>query len=230
MIQDYLFCTNRPWALSAFTEARPRLMGRWSVCVSPTDLAETAERCNPRYIFFPHWSSIVPQAILDAHECVCFHMTDVPYGRGGSPLQNLIARRHKETALTALRMTEILDAGPVYLKRPLSLEGSAEEIFRRASELSLQMMAEIVDHEPEPVPQKGEATVFARRKPNQSELPEDPSPEALYDHIRMLDAPGYPRAFLRHGSWMARFAEARLADNAIEARVRFEKIDPDEAS
>ncbi len=29
-------------------------------------------------------------------ECVCFHMTDVPYGRGGSPLQNLIIREPQE--------------------------------------------------------------------------------------------------------------------------------------
>lgn len=224
MIQDYLFCTNRPWALSAFAEARPRLAGRWSVCVSPTDLAEAAERCNPRYIFFPHWSSIVPQVIVDAYECVCFHMTDVPYGRGGSPLQNLIVRRHKETKLTALRMTEMLDAGPVYLKRPLSLQGAAEDIFKRASELSVEMMAEIVETQPEPVAQTGEVTHFARRMPSQSAIPVDADPGALYDHIRMLDADGYPQAFIQHGEWVARFTDARLDGSSVEARVRFEQI------
>lgn len=227
-MQDYLFCTNRPWALSAFAAARPKLAGRWSVCVSPADLAEAAERCKPRYIFFPHWSAIVPQAILDTHECVCFHMTDVPYGRGGSPLQNLIARGHKHTMLTALRMTEVLDAGPVYFKRPLSLEGAADEIFKRASDLSVTMMAEIVKTEPEPVAQTGEATQFARRKPSQSAIPADADPGALYDHIRMLDADGYPHAFIEHGAWVARFTDARLDGSRVEARVRFEQINPGE--
>ncbi len=37
------------------------------------------------------------------------HMTDVPYGRGGSPLQNLIARGHTSTKLTAMRMTAEVD-------------------------------------------------------------------------------------------------------------------------
>lgn len=67
---------------------------------------------------------MVPEAVLIAAECVCFHMTDVPYGRGGSPLQNLIVRKHKKTKLTALKMTEEIDAGPVYCKRELSLDGS----------------------------------------------------------------------------------------------------------
>lgn len=228
-MKKYVLCSNRPWSLTAFINERPNLPGSWSICVSPDDLTALVAQTKPRYIFFPHWSAIVPGSILQAHECLCFHMTDVPYGRGGSPLQNLIARGHKSTMLTALRMTATLDEGPVYFKRPLSLEGSAEEIFRRASELSARMMAEIVAHEPEPVPQEGETTVFTRRKPAQSELPENSTPEALYDHIRMLDAPEYPHAFLRHGSWVARFTGARLADNAIEARVRFEKIEPDEA-
>jgi methionyl-tRNA formyltransferase len=57
-------------------------------------------------------------------------MTDIPYGRGGSPLQNLIARRRKKkTKLSALRMVEELDAGPVYTKTNISLMGRAEEIY-----------------------------------------------------------------------------------------------------
>ena len=60
-----------------------------------------------------------------------FHMTDVLYGRGGSPLQNFIIRGHKETKLTAMKCVKELDAGPVYLKEFLSLLGNAEEIYMR---------------------------------------------------------------------------------------------------
>ncbi len=196
--------------------------------MSPDDLEPLAERIHPRYIFFPHWSSIVPDAIIQDYECVCFHMTDVPFGRGGSPLQNLIARGYKSTMLTALRMTATLDAGPVYFKRHLGLEGSAEEIYCRASILSVQMMTEIVEKEPLPKPQEGEATFFSRRKPSQSEIPRDATPEMLFDHIRMLDAPGYPHAYLCHGNWCASFTKARLVGNAIEACVHFERNETDE--
>ena len=75
-------------------------------------------------------------------------MTDLPYGLGGSPLQNLIHRGHTSTMLTALRCSAGLDAGDVYLKQPLSLHGSAEEIFLKADGLIEQMIEHIVIEDP----------------------------------------------------------------------------------
>jgi methionyl-tRNA formyltransferase len=217
----YVVATVKPWNLAAFARRAPALPGDWHLLDGPEKLTpETLGRIAPRYVFFPHWSWRVPASVLDAYECVCFHMADVPYGRGGSPLQNLIVRGHADTKLSALRMVEELDAGPVYIKRPLSLAGSAGEIFTRMADLSFDMMAEIAAHEPAPVPQSGEPVVFERRKPEQSRLPEDATPEALFDFVRMLDADTYPRAFLDHGNLRLEFAEARLTGGALEARVR----------
>src|SRR5262249_17488018 len=70
----------------------------------------------PAWIFFPHWSWRIPRAFHERFTCVVFHMTDVPYGRGGSPLQNLIVRGHKATMISALACAEEIDAGAVYLK------------------------------------------------------------------------------------------------------------------
>ena len=73
-------------------------------------------------------------------------MTDLPFGRGGSPLQNLIERGIYETKLSALRCCKELDGGDIYLKRPLSLWGTAEEIYLRAAELTKEMMIETVKY------------------------------------------------------------------------------------
>ena len=54
---------------------------------------------QPDYIFFPHWSWIIPEDVFSSFKCVVFHMTDLPYGRGGSPLQNLIVRKIYETKI-----------------------------------------------------------------------------------------------------------------------------------
>ena len=86
--------------------------GRWIYVERPRRLVSVLAKNRPRYIFFPHWSWMVPRAVWEKHECVCFHMTDVPYGRGGSPLQNLILKGHTKTKITALRMVGELDAGP----------------------------------------------------------------------------------------------------------------------
>ena len=47
---------------------------------------------KPDKIFIPHWSYIIPEEIFNSFDCIVFHMTDLPFGRGGSPLQNLIVR------------------------------------------------------------------------------------------------------------------------------------------
>lgn len=216
----YLVAAVKPWNLDAFARRTPGLPGEWHLASEPGALtAERVRALAPRYVFFPHWSWRVPDEVLAAAECVCFHMTDVPYGRGGSPLQNLIARGHRETRLSALRMVAEFDAGPVYMKRPLSLDGRAQEIFERAAELCFDMMAEIAATEPEPEPQRGTPVVFPRRRPDQSALPADGDLGALHDHIRMLDADTYPAAFLDHGAFRIEFRHAEAEDGRIEARV-----------
>lgn len=105
---------------------------------------EMLERIRPDFVFFPHWSWLIPEEIHAQFDCVIFHITDLPYGRGGSPLQNLIVRGYKETKLTALKCVSELDAGPIYLKRPLSLVGTAEEILQRASASMEEMIVDIV--------------------------------------------------------------------------------------
>lgn len=224
MEQTYIFATEKPWHLAEFSRRRSELPGAWIICASVADLTNALALSTPRYVFFPHWSYIVPKDVLDRVECVCFHMTDVPYGRGGTPLQNLILHGHEDTKLTALRMVDALDAGPVYGKRDLSLEGSALEIFERAAALTFDMMRWMVEAEPTPVPQQGEPTVFKRRQPEQSQLPDRGDLAAIYNHIRMLDAPGYPPAFLVHGSFRLTFAAAsKEGEKTIRAEVRIER-------
>jgi len=225
MTARYAVCTVMPWNADAFHRRTPSLAGDWHMIDDPARLSlDALSRLAPRYLFFPHWSWRVPNEILSQYECICFHMTDVPYGRGGSPLQNLIMRGHATTMLTALRMTDEIDAGPVYLKRPLSLDGRAEEIFVRAADLVYELIAEIITKEPVPIPQTGPPVVFRRRTPEESLLPQETGGAALYDFIRMLDAPTYPKAFIEWGDLRLEFDHARLVNSdAVEARVTLRK-------
>lgn len=191
----------------------------------------TVERLRslaPRYVFLPHWSKIVPPEIHSQFECVIFHMTDVPFGRGGSPLQNLIARGIYETQMTALRCTSAIDAGPVYMKRPFSLHGNAEEIYLRASDLITAMIEEMVQTHTEPAAQEGEPTEFSRRTPDQSDIAALGSLRALYDQIRMLDADGYPHACAQVGRFRLEFTRAALRDGEIKADVKITESSEDD--
>lgn len=186
-------------------------------------LCASLERLAPEYVFFPHWSWIIPSDIFSRFECVVFHMTDLPYGRGGSPLQNLIVRGHFETKLTALKCVSDLDAGPVYLKRPLSLMGTAEEILRRASEVIQEMIVEIVNSQLNPTLQSGDVVEFKRRKPSDGSIADLVDLKSVFDYIRMLDADGYPHAFIHVNSLFLEFTNATLTDDYVEAKVKIRR-------
>lgn len=222
----YIVAGAKTWNRRVFNEVIANYPGEWHFFSRPEELKhEIVSALCPRYVFFLHWSWKVPIEIVYNYECVCFHMTDVPYGRGGSPLQNLIVRGHRETQLTALRMVEEFDAGPVYMKKRLCLEGNAEEIYVRASYLSAEMMRKISEDEPEPEPQEGAPTNFRRRKPDESEIPELPKLQDLYDFIRMLDAEGYPKAFLKHGGFRYKFTRVARYDKRLVADVEITPIE-----
>lgn len=219
---SYLVATTGGWNVEAFHRHVSQLPGNWHLVAAKEELTpELITRIAPRYIFFPHWSWRIGAPIREAAECIIFHMTDVPYGRGGSPLQNLIVRGHTDTVLSALRAVEELDAGPVYLKKPMSLAGTAQEIYRRAADLVFQMVAEIVATQPQPVPQQGQPVFFRRRTPQESVLPDASDMLALFNHIRMLDAAGYPLAFIEHGSWRVELSNATIEDGTLCATARF---------
>jgi methionyl-tRNA formyltransferase len=153
-------------------------------------------------------------------------MTDVPFGRGGSPLQNLLARGIRHTRLSALRMSAEIDAGPVYCKKDLCLEGGAEEIYLRANLTAAELIRSIITRQMEPQPQTGEIVVFPRRRPAESRIPQVGGLGELHDFIRMLDADGYPHAFLEHGGLRYQFRRSSLYDGRIHADVIITEVEP----
>ena len=176
---------------------------------------------KPFKIFIPHWSYIIPEEVFQKYECVVFHMTDLPYGRGGSPLQNLISRGIYSTKISALKVEKDIDSGDIYLKENLELKGNANEIFIRANKIIQKMIISIIQKKIEPIPQTGKITEFKRRKPHESNIEKLETLSKVYDYIRMLDADGYPKAYLENNFFKFEFNDAKFKNkNEITATVK----------
>lgn len=187
---------------------------------------EYLKKINPKYVFFPHWSYIIPKEVYENFECIIFHMTDLPFGRGGSPLQNLIEREIYDTKISAIKCVKELDAGDVYLKKDFSLEtGSAFEIYKNAAKIISKMIDEIIETNPSPKRQEGEIFGFKRRKPEMSNIKKLKDINKLYDYIRMLDAPGYPKAYLENEKVKYEFFDAKIEDGKLVAKVEIKVKD-----
>jgi methionyl-tRNA formyltransferase len=224
-MNNFVVATIKPWNIDAFHQYMPTLPGQWHLITSPNELTlGVLKNINPRYIFFPHWSWVVPKELLDNYECVCFHMTDVPYGRGGSPLQNLIVRGHSKTKLSALKMVSELDAGPVYGKMDLSLEGRAQDIYSHVATQVYDLIKTIISEDIVPAEQKGEVTLFQRRTQVQSLLPETGTLSNIFDYVRMLDAESYPHAFIEYGDFRIEFTNANIRKGNLNCEVSIKKV------
>jgi len=219
-----VLATSKDWNVSMKDRLERRTGYAFELVTKRDELnSEVLSAIDPRYIFFPHWSFLIPENIFTQFECVIFHMTDVPFGRGGTPLQNLIARGIYETKISALRCVKEIDAGPVYLKRDLSLHGNAEEIFLRAGRLIESMIVEIIKKGIRPQDQEGEVVHFQRRRPKQGDISNLKELNEVFDYIRMLDAKGYPKAFLKKGDFKFEFSRASLKDDHIVADVKISR-------
>lgn len=185
---------------------------------------------SPDYVFFPHWSWRIPREIYDSFRCIVFHPSDLPFGRGGTPVQNLIELGFQTTKISAIEVGGELDAGGIIMKRDLSLIGAAEEVYLRIQDIVFEdMIPFILTNRPKAVPQSGNATVFKRRNPAMSELKPEMTLEQVFNKIRMLDAEGYPHAFIEFGGLRLTFTRASLKTDKIIADVEIvkgEKNDP----
>lgn len=217
----YIVASVRDCNIQNYYKITRNISADWHLFTTEEELTfEKVEQLKPRYIFFPHWSWSIPEDIFKDFECVAFHMTDLPFGRGGSPLQNLISRGIYETIISAFRVTDLLDAGPIYLKRKLCLHGSADEMFARASYIIFDMIGFIIANQPTPVEQEGNPLVFKRRTPKESLIPDVPDLNKVFDWIRMLDAEEYPKAFIETKNLRLEFTRANLKNGYILADVR----------
>jgi methionyl-tRNA formyltransferase len=225
MKRTFLVASCKPWGEVTFESLKTSFPGDTWIYVSDREsLLSVSSSTVIDKIFFVHWNWLVPESLTSKVECLCLHMTDLPYGRGGSPLQNLILRGHKETVLSVFRMESSLDSGPIYLKEPFALHGSAHEIYIRMSNQAGLMFKTILDLDLMPTHQVGNPVYFQRRKPQQSQIPLRTSLEALFDFIRMLDAPTYPHAFLEYGNLRVEFRDACFVDGTFTASVSISEL------
>jgi len=218
---QYVVLGQHEWNRIAFHAIEARSNEEWHYVDGGNALdIDYIKNINPKMIFVLHWSKYIHVEFLNRFTFVVFHMTDLPFGRGGTPLQNLIERGFENTKLTALLATQEIDAGPIFLKEDISLDGSAQEIYERASALSIKMTRKIIDEQILPLEQHGDPTYFTRRSVQKSELPlELESIKVLHDQIRMVDADGYPKAFLTYGNLRIELSDASLESGVLTARA-----------
>lgn len=204
---------------------------QFSIITNKNNLTEKfLDEIKPDYIFFPHWSWIIPESIYQKYECIVFHTADLPYGRGGSPIQNLIIRGIYKTKISAIKVVKEIDSGDIYLKESINLEkGNLDKLLYNISKkIFNKMIPQFLENKILPYKQKGEILKFKRKKTEESNfykyLSENKVKEKnIYDFIRMVDGEGYPKAYLEIGEYRIELVKIKLKEKELSGKFIIKK-------
>lgn len=126
------------------------------------------------------------------------HESDVPTGRGWSPLAWQILAGHDEFVVSLIEAEDRVDSGAIWHQELLTLDGHelSDEINEKRDVVRARLMEWAVENfdTVKPAPQVGEGSYYARRTPEDSRL--DPLRTIVdqFDLMRICD-PRFPPFF-----------------------------------
>ncbi len=150
--------------------------------------------------FILSYTKLIPEEILCLSDRnIVVHASDLPKGRGFSPLQWQVLRGLDEIALSMFEVNQEIDAGKIYMKKSLKFEGHEllSELRHKMGLLIVDMCVEIVAKINEIVPfeQTGEPSYFRRRTIEDDRIDINKSIVEQFNHFRIADNENYPLYF-----------------------------------
>ena len=156
-------------------------------------------------LFLISCSEIVPESVCSSYQAsLVIHASDLPAGRGWSPLVWQILEGRNEIAVSLLEAGIAVDSGAIWKKHWLHFEGTElydeinEALFAAELDLmdfALENMREV---RPESQDETG-ASWYPRRVPEDSKLNPERSLAEQFDLLRIADPERYPAYFEYRG-------------------------------
>lgn len=150
--------------------------------------------------FYLSCHRVVPATILARHHRnLIAHASDLPRGRGMSPLTWQILEGQNRIPVCLFEAVEAVDAGPVIYREQLRLEGHEliDEMRAALGSLIVGLCRRYLteDEPPRGEPQTGEPSYWPRRGPEASALDPEASLAAQFELLRVVDNERYPAFF-----------------------------------
>ena len=131
------------------------------------------------------------------------HESDLPLGKGWSPLTWQVLEGKNEIPVTLFEAAESVDAGEIYSKEYLKLNGSEllPEIKDKQGKITIKLILLFLENFPMiGKEQVGESTFYDRRKAEDSKLDINKSIADQFNLLRVCDNERYPAYFSYKGS------------------------------
>ena len=154
--------------------------------------------------FFLSCLKIIPKGLLSLNRNnLVIHGSDLPKGRGFSPIPWQILEGRNRIVLTLFEADEKLDSGDIYFKEIVNFRGHEllNEIHHKIGEKIVSMVLRFVSEYPNIKRRKqiGRPTYYPRRTIKDDELPINKTITQLFNRFRVADSEKYPAYFYYKG-------------------------------
>lgn len=144
--------------------------------------------------------SIVPPEVLKRFKNnLVIHESDLPKGRGWSPLSWQILENKTRIPIVLFEAVAELDAGAIYLEDHIELDGTEllPEIKQKQGEKTVELVHRFIEAWPhiEGKPQEGEPSYYRKRTWKDDRLDPEKSIIENFNHLRIVDNEKYPAWF-----------------------------------
>lgn len=158
------------------------------------------------FCFYLGCGQIVPPRVLNMfrHNLVV-HESDLPLGKGWSPLTWQILEGKSRIPVTLIEAEEKVDTGAIYSQKWITFQGNelVEELRARQAEATIELCVAFAFEYPDSVrlarKQVGEETFYPRRKADHSRLDPDSTIRQQFNLLRVVDNEKYPAFFELNG-------------------------------
>jgi methionyl-tRNA formyltransferase len=152
------------------------------------------------FLFLLSCSQVLPAAQLALHRHnLVVHESDLPKGRGWSPLTWQVLEGKNQIPVTLFEAAESVDSGAIYGQTAITLSGTelVDELRQKQAEATFRLCQEFIQAYPAVTgkPQTGKPSYYARRRPADSQLDPHKTLAEQFDLLRVVDNDRYPAYF-----------------------------------
>lgn len=151
-------------------------------------------------LFLLSCEKILSKELMSLHKHnLVIHESDLPKGKGWSPVTWQILEGQKIIPVTLFEAVEGVDAGPIYLQENIEFNGLEliDEIRFKQGEKTIELAYNFVKNYRgiKSKSQEGESTFYKRRRPEDSRIDIEKSVREQFNLLRVCDNERYPAFF-----------------------------------
>ena len=148
---------------------------------------------------------VIPEILRRSRSNIVVHASELPKGKGMSPLTWQILEGKNRIPLTLFEAVEAIDAGPVYLRAYLDFQGNEilHEMQNSLGVKIMEMCETFLNDWPQilskGIAQTGEPSFYKKRTAEDSRLDPQKSLAEQFNLLRVVDNERYPAFFEWNG-------------------------------